>query len=152
KADAEALPITFSADPVLAVHWSPDGEWLACSVATGGGVRTEVWVVRPDGTDARRIAGGDQHAALGPWAREGHRLLVTVSDDRPGEPNEAALIDAETGWSEPVARGALVTVLDLSGDTRFALLRDGSRGAQFCLLLDRFTDRDKPILPYPETG
>jgi dipeptidyl aminopeptidase/acylaminoacyl peptidase len=148
--DPVLLPL--SADPVLAVHWSPDGEWLACALATGGGVRTEVWVVRPDGSDARRLAGGEQQAALGHWAREGHRVLVTISDDRPGEPNEAVLIDAETGKSEPVAEGGLVTVLDLSADTRFALLRDGSRGAQFCLMLDRAADRDKPILPYPETG
>jgi dipeptidyl aminopeptidase/acylaminoacyl peptidase len=33
-----------------------------------------------------------------------------------------------------------------------ALLRDGPRGAQFCLLLDRTADSDHPILPYPETG
>ena len=151
-ADAPAALIPLSADPVLGVHWSSDGEWLACSVATGGGVRTEVWVVRPNGADARRVAGGDRHAALGPWAREGHLLLVTVSDDRPGEPNETTMLDAETGRSELVARGALVTVLDLSADSRFALLRDGSRGAQFCLMLDRSADRDKPMLPYPETG
>ncbi|MDT4911056.1 MAG: hypothetical protein QOC66_184 [Pseudonocardiales bacterium] len=150
--ETEAVLLPLTADPVVAVHWSPDGQWLACSVATGGGVRTEVWVVRPDGTDGRRVAGGEQHAALGPWAREGHQLLVTVSDDRPGEPNEAVLIDAGTGHTEPVARGGLVTVLDLSADTRFALLRDGSRGAQFCVLLDRSADRDNPTLPYPETG
>ena len=43
--------ITFGDDPVVSVNWSADGAWLACAVATDGGVRTQVWVVRPDGRD-----------------------------------------------------------------------------------------------------
>lgn len=55
--------IRFTDDPVLSVSWSADSAWLACLVATDGGVRTQVWVVRPDGSDARRIAGSrDAHA------------------------------------------------------------------------------------------
>ena len=34
----ERIPL--SADPVIDVSWSADGRWLACTVATGGGVRT----------------------------------------------------------------------------------------------------------------
>ena len=62
--------IALSGDPVISVSWSADGGWLAAALATGGGVRTQVWVVRPDGTGARRIAGSaDVHAELGPWTR-----------------------------------------------------------------------------------
>lgn len=144
--------LVLSDDPVVSVHWSPDGQWLACSVATGGGVRTEVWVVRPDGRDARRVAGGDQHAVLGPWARHGHALVVTLCSDEAHAPNECMLIDPHTGDAEPVARGWLINVLDLTADGRFALLRDGTRGAQFCRLVDRPVDRSFDVLPYPETG
>jgi dipeptidyl aminopeptidase/acylaminoacyl peptidase len=147
---ARYLPL--SSDPVLAVHWSPDGQWLACSIATAGGVRTEVWVVRPDGTRATRVAGGSEHAILGPWARGGHGLVVTICSDEPQTPNDCRLIDPESGDSESVARGDLVNVLDLTADTRFALLRDGTRGAQFCRLVDRSSDLDFAVLPYPEMG
>ena len=147
-----AVCIELGDDPVVAVSWSPDGQWLACSLATGGGVRTEVWVVRPDGRDARRVAGGDRHAVLGPWARQGHALVVTMSSDEPGVPNECCLIDPVTGAKEPVAQGWLINVLDLTADGRFALLRDGTRGAQFCRLVDRAADQDFEVLPYPETG
>jgi Tol biopolymer transport system component len=53
----EARHLPLSPDPVLSVRWAADSRWLACEVATDGGVRTAVWVVRPDGSDARRIAG-----------------------------------------------------------------------------------------------
>jgi dipeptidyl aminopeptidase/acylaminoacyl peptidase len=149
---AEPQRIEVGNDPVLAVHWSPDAQWLACSLATGGGVRTEVWVVRPDGREARRVAGGEHHAVLGPWAREGHGLVVTVSSDEPHAPNECVLIDPQTGERESVAVGGLITLLDLTADGRFALLRDGTRGAQFCRMVDRDADRDFAVLPYEHTG
>jgi dipeptidyl aminopeptidase/acylaminoacyl peptidase len=149
---AEEQCIELSADPVVSVSWSPDGLWLACSVATGGGVRTEAWVVRPDGSEPRLVAGGKQHAVLGPWARQGHGLVVTLCSDEPRIPNECLLIDPATGDSEMIATGWLIQVLDLTADGRFALLRDGTRGAQFCRLVDRSTDNDYPVLPYPQTG
>jgi dipeptidyl aminopeptidase/acylaminoacyl peptidase len=153
--DEPPTVVAVSDDPVLAVRWSPDGSWLSCSVATGGGVRSEVWVVRPDGSQRRRLAGAPGHAVLGPWARRGHRLVVTMSDEGGGVEavgNRCVLFDAGTGEEELVASGGLVEVLDLSADERFALLRDGTRGAQFCVLLDRETGSTHDVLPYPETG
>jgi dipeptidyl aminopeptidase/acylaminoacyl peptidase len=139
--------LELSDDPVLEVHWSPDGRWLACSVATGGGVRSEVWVVRPDGTGRRRIAGHPEHAVLGPWARVGHSVVVTIRGDGPGQ-SRCVLVDPDTGHEELVAAGGLVEVLDLSADRRFALLRDGPRGAQFCRLLDRRAGLAHEVLPH----
>ncbi|MCW2522038.1 MAG: peptidase [Frankiales bacterium] len=169
--------ITLSADPVVAVRWSPDEQWLACAVATGGGVRTQVWVVRPDGTQARRLAGSaTEHAVLGPWTRSGHRLVITFpgpgsadhgsaaqdsadhgsAEPESGEPNGAhsrcVLIDPVSGVSQTLATGELIDVLDLSRDERYVLLRDGERGAQFCVMLDREHDVSYRMLPYPDTG
>lgn len=146
-------PITLSEDPVVAVRWSPDEQWLACSVATGGGVRTQVWVVRPDGSDARLLAGSpDQHAVLGPWTRSGHQLVITFPGQHTGELTRCVLVDPATGAGQELAAGELIDVLDLSRDGRFALLRDGERGAQFCVMLDRELDQSHRMLPYPDTG
>ncbi|HEX4245329.1 MAG TPA: S9 family peptidase [Acidimicrobiales bacterium] len=147
--DPAVVPV--SDDPVLAVRWSPDGQWLACSVATGGGVRSEVWVLRPDGSDRRRVAGSPGHAVLGSWARLGHRLAVTVRDEG-AEANRCLLIDPAAGSGEEMVAGALVEVLDLSADERFVLVRDGTRGAHFCELLDRRAGTVHPVLPHPGTG
>jgi len=148
----EPTVIAVSGDPVLSVHWSPDGQWLAIAVASGGGVRSEVWVARPDGSACRRVAGDPDHAAIGPWARSGHRLVVTIRNPDRERVNRCVLIDAVTGDEEVVTTGELVEVLDLSADGRFALLRDGPRGAQLCQLLDRETGALQDALPFPGTG
>ena len=148
-----ATPITLTDDPVLAVTWSADGRWLAATLATGGGVRTQVWVVRPDGRDARRLAGGpEQHAELGPWTRSGHRVVVTIPGAELDEPGVAYLGDPATGDLTSLAAGELISVLDLSVDETFVIVKDGPRGQQFCVVVDRVADADHPLLPYPDLG
>ncbi len=148
-----ARPIQVSADPVIEVSWSADGEWLACCVATGGGVRTEVWAIRPDGRDARRIAGGDgRHAELGPWTRAGQRVAVTMPAEQAEGGSAAFLADPASGALTPLAAGDLISVLDLSVAEQYVILKDGPRGKQFCVVVDRQADQDHPLLPYPATG
>ncbi|HEY8588529.1 MAG TPA: S9 family peptidase [Naasia sp.] len=150
---APATRIGLTHNPVLAVHWSADGAWRACAVATDGGVRQQVWVVRPDGTDARRIAGDSRiHAELGPWTRSGHRFVITVPSPEPGGPSTAVLADPVTGHLTPLATGDLISVLDLSVEERLVVIRDGRRGEQFCVVVDRVADEDHPLLPPDHTG
>ncbi|WP_455432649.1 S9 family peptidase [Streptomyces roseus] len=68
-------------DPVTEVSWSPDGRWIAYTVAPGGSEHTQVLAVRPDGTGRRVLAGaeGGASAHLGCWTRDGTALAVTVS-------------------------------------------------------------------------
>nr|WP_294690370.1 S9 family peptidase [uncultured Friedmanniella sp.] len=145
--------IWLSDDPVVSVSWSADGAWLACCLATDGGVRTQVWVVRPDGTGARRLAGSRrEHAQLGPWTRSGHRVVVTVPGEHADEPTTSYLADPASGVLTVLAVGDLISVLDLSVDEEHVVLQDGQRGRQFCVVLDRGADEDHPLLPYPATG
>jgi dipeptidyl aminopeptidase/acylaminoacyl peptidase len=144
-----ARHIAVSDDPVLAVRWAADGGWLACAVATGGGVRTTVWVVRPDGTGLRRIAGdATEHAELGPWTRSGHRVVVTF----PGTRTRSFLADPLTGQLEPLAGGELIHVLDVSLEERFLVVRDGPRGQEYVVVVDRQVDEEFTALPSGSTG
>ncbi|NIZ89559.1 S9 family peptidase [Kineococcus rubinsiae] len=147
---ARHLPL--SDDPVVSVTWAADSRWLACAVATDGGVRTQVWVVRPDGSDARRIAGdASEHAELGPWTRSGHRVVVTFPPDA-GRPTRSFLGDPATGRLDPLAEGDLFHVLDVSLEERFLVLIDGERGQQFCTVVDRLIDEHSTLLPHGATG
>jgi dipeptidyl aminopeptidase/acylaminoacyl peptidase len=149
----EPTRIKLSDDPVLQVHWAADSQWLACLVATGGGMRTQAWVVRPDGTGARRIAGSPEvHAEVGPWTRSGHRVVVTIPSSEAGQPTECYLADPATGQLDPLATGDLIHVLDLSVEERLAVLLDGARGHQFCVVVDRLTDTVHELLPRTSTG
>jgi dipeptidyl aminopeptidase/acylaminoacyl peptidase len=148
-----ARHLALSPDPVVSVRWAADSGWLACEVATDGGVRTAVWVVRPDGSDARRIAGdAGQHAELGPWTRSGHRFVVTFPGSAAGQPTRSYLADPATGRLDDLASGELIHVLDVSLEERFIVIRDGERGQQFVVVVDRLTDEDFSALPHGATG
>lgn len=143
--DAVALPT--GDDPVLAVSWSPDGRWLACVVAPGGAPRTEVWLLRPDGSACHQVAGFERHSATpAGWLAAGAVLMVTETAER----GAALLVDADTGHRRLLADGDLLTLLDVSPDARSALLRRGPRNARWLELLDVATGERRRLSP--DTG
>lgn len=94
-------------DPVTEVSWSPDGRWIAYTVAPDGGELTSVLCVRPDGTGRHLLAGGEPgtSARLGCWQHDGSAVAVTVTDSAPaGQPftphpgANGASHPARAGW------------------------------------------------------
>ncbi|MGW0533972.1 S9 family peptidase [Streptomyces sp. NPDC003032] len=150
-------------DPVTEVAWSPEGRWIAYTVAPGGGEHTRVLCVRPDGTGRRIVAGADSgsSAYLGCWTRDGAAVAVTVAEPpptsraerdgqatllgAPGGPDGALdrlgayLVDPE-GVRTPVLvaaepGAATLRVCDISEDERFALVRRGPRGRREAMVV-----------------
>jgi dipeptidyl aminopeptidase/acylaminoacyl peptidase len=118
-------------DPVLRVDWSPDGAWLAYLVAPGGGARTEVWLIRPDGDDVRQIAGfGETSATFGQWSGDGAWLTIAEADRHMGR-SAAYLVEPATGQRKLLASADILSALDVSADHRHALLRRGPRSARW---------------------
>ncbi|MEU7678506.1 prolyl oligopeptidase family serine peptidase [Micromonospora taraxaci] len=139
--DAVALPT--GDDPVLAVSWSPDGQWLACVVAPGGAPRTEVWLLRPDGSGRHQVAGFGRHSATpAGWLASGAVLMVTETAER----GAAVLIHADSGHRRVLAEDDLLTLLDVTPDARSALLRRGPRNARWLELLDVATGERRRLL------
>ncbi|MFF9764297.1 MULTISPECIES: prolyl oligopeptidase family serine peptidase [unclassified Streptomyces] len=93
-------------DPVTEVSWSPDGRWIAYTVAPDGGELTSVLCVRPDGTGRRLLAGGEPgtSARLGCWQHDGSAVAVTVTDSAPPGRPFAAHPGAD-GVSRPARAG-----------------------------------------------
>jgi dipeptidyl aminopeptidase/acylaminoacyl peptidase len=52
--------VTNGEDPVISERWSPAGDWLAVTIAPGGGLNSQVYVVKPDGTEMGLLPGEDR--------------------------------------------------------------------------------------------
>jgi dipeptidyl aminopeptidase/acylaminoacyl peptidase len=128
---------------VLTVSWSPDGAWLACWTAAAGSTRNEVWLVRPDGSDLHLAAGAEPSSALlgagawHGWTAAGQLMLTETT----GLVCTALLVDPRTGHRRTIVTGPMLVLLDLSRDTRRALLRTGSRGARRLVVHDAAGER-----------
>lgn len=115
--------VTALDDPVENVLWSPEGSWLALTLAPGGGMNRQVYLVRPDGTGLRRLTkGGMENNFMGVWSPDGRQLSLS-SNQRTFMVVDAYLADIESGELRLVAEGrGLCGLMDVSRDGRFGLL------------------------------
>jgi dipeptidyl aminopeptidase/acylaminoacyl peptidase len=84
-------------DPVLDAAWSPSGEWIAFTLAPGGGMNGQICLVRPDGVELRRLTKkGPTNNWLNCWSRDG-RLLGYTTNERDPSRLECVAADIRTG-------------------------------------------------------
>ncbi|HEU4522251.1 MAG TPA: prolyl oligopeptidase family serine peptidase, partial [Thermoanaerobaculia bacterium] len=122
--------VTALNDPVTGMSWSPDGEWIALQVAPGGGLNSQIYVVRPDGTGLRRLtAGGKENNWLGRWTPDS-KSLVIGSNERSGAAVDSWVLEVASGRKRVIAESPGVSfVYDVSTDGKYALIgRLRSRG------------------------
>ncbi|MGQ0777580.1 MAG: S9 family peptidase [Pseudonocardiales bacterium] len=134
-------------DYVRMVSWSPDGEWLCLTTAPGGGERTLVRALRPDGSDARVVAGTPTGvASIGRWQPGGH--TVGLAESSATEPSKLTTyaVDVCSGRRRQLASGLAATVCTFSHDGRYAVVRRGARGARRLLLVDTRTGNSTELL------
>lgn len=86
--------------------FSPDGAWLAFGRAPATAHARQIWLMRPDGTDARSLT-GDTTVSNGPprWSPDGRYLLFQRY--RLDDPAGVAAV-----WRLEIATGRLVVVTD----------------------------------------
>jgi dipeptidyl aminopeptidase/acylaminoacyl peptidase len=131
---------------VCGVAWSPDGSWLACQLAPGGGERTRVLLVSPDGTRRHEIAPGAAAVVLGSWSPSGSHLGVTIYGEGRGE-GQACLVDLRDGTSTVLASGPAAVVCAVSGDGHRVVVRHGRRGDRHLELVDLRTGVRAELVP-----
>lgn len=129
--------------PVVAVRWSPCGAWLACEVAPGGAPRHELWLVRPDGSELRQVAGfGTDSAENMRWLPG--RSLLAVSENL----STGLVIDPSDDSRTVVAKGSLISLLDVSDSG--VLLRHGPRGSRYLAVGDSFVTHGEDAVFGPD--
>jgi TolB protein len=72
--------VTNGNDPVTQAQWSPKSDVIAVSIAPGGGMNTQVYLVKADGTGWRRLTqGGKDNNGIDAWSDDGTRLYIDSS-------------------------------------------------------------------------
>lgn len=148
------LQVTALPDPVGRVTWSPEGEWLALSVAPGGGMNQQVELVRPDGTELRRLTkGGKETNWLGGWSHDS-KLLAFASNKRSPSSMDAYLYSLESKQTRLAARNpGIGSLTDVSRDGKRAVLfQMRSRGDDDLLLLDLASGGLTLLTPHTPPG
>ena len=146
--------VTSLGDPVGSVSWSPEGSWLSFSLAPGGGMNAQVYIVRQDGTGLRRLTdGGKETNWLGVWADDGTALTLG-SNRRSGEAIDAYLADIPGGEIRLVSENKGVgRVSSISEDGRHAVLsRLQSRGDNNLYLIHLQGGREVHLTPHEPPG
>ena len=141
-------------DPAGSVSWSRDGKWLAFTVAPGGGMNVQVYLMRPDGKDMRRItAGGRETNGIGVWSRDSHWLAWTSNRKNPRS-LDAYVLDVLTGESSHVADlEGTGDILDFSPNRKQAVItRLRSRGSNNLYMRDLTSGQETLLTPHEGPG
>src|SRR5262245_358845 len=142
--------VTTFSDPVIALSWSPNSDWLAVSVAPGGGLNSQIYLVRTDGSGLRRLTdGGKENNWLGEWTREG-KYVTASSSRRDPAAMDSYLIDPATGEFTLVAENPGVgSIAGTSLDSRQVVVdRMRSRGDNDLFVIDAGSKRETRLTPH----
>lgn len=148
---SNARAVDTGPEPVQEARWALDRDWIALLVAPGGSPRTEVCVVRPDGSELRRLTNAiDGASYLGPWSRTG--ALLGISRTTQPTSGLCELIDLESDRVVPIALGGQPILLDVDAERRVALIRRGPRGERSVWAVELEHQRETELRFTKETG
>ncbi|MDX1554407.1 MAG: S9 family peptidase [Xanthomonadales bacterium] len=141
--------VTEFEDQVGGVEWSPAGDVFAVSVAPGGGLNTQLYLVPAEGGQAQMItAGGDVNNWLGEWSDDG-RYLTYSSNVAGSGGMDCWLYDSESGESRQIATNPGIGVCQLSPDgARAVAWRMQSRGNSNMFLVDLDSGDEQILTPH----
>ena len=130
--------VTSGNDPVGGMSWSPKSDWLAFTILPGGGLNSQIYVIKPDGSGMKRLTdGGKENNWLGDWTEDG-RFITKASNRRDAATMDAYLLNPMNGKMEMVAElHGVGGISSVSRDGRWAVFsRLQSRGDNNLFLLD----------------
>ena len=147
--------VTALDDQVSGIDWSPvDPEVLALSLAPGGGLNEQVYVVRPSGLSLERITeGGKINNRLFGWTPDGKYLLLGSNRANPGS-LDSYIYHVGLGRLRLAAvNQGTGSIEDVSDDGRWGLVqRVKSRGDSNLYLVGLHERADVLLTPHKPPG
>ena len=111
---------------------------LPLAIAPGGGLNTQIYVVKPDGTGMKLLTqGGNDNNGFDAWTHDGKRIAIDSSRNDPAS-RDSFMVDVASGETKLVAKNPGVGGIEgISHDGKRALLsRLKNRGDNNLYLLD----------------
>ena len=144
--------ITDGPDPVTSAVWSPavGSNSIAITVAPGGGLNTQVYLVQSDGTGLRRLTdGGQDNNAFNAWSDDGRRIYID-SNRRDPAARDTFVIDVASGKIDLVVKNpGIGSLTSVTADGRYGLLsRVQSRGNNNLHLVELSSGKDSLLTPH----
>lgn len=139
--------VTNGDDPVTQADWSPASDWIAVTIAPGGGLNTQVYIVKPDGTGMKLLTqGGQDNNGFDAWTDDGKQIAIDSSRDDPAR-RDSFMIDVASGETKLVARNpGIGNIEGISRSGKSALLnRLKNRGDNNLYLLNLASGSDRLI-------
>ncbi len=136
--------VTAFADQVTRVIWSPSGDWLAVESAPGGGMNTQIDILRPDGSERARVTAGDTtNNWLSAWTKDG-RCILYSSNVKQDDSMDCFRVCVETGIVEELAANGGTGIVEdiLSDGGRMLIKRVAYRGDNNIILVDSSTSQE----------
>ena len=126
--------LTDLAETVRSVHWSPDGTALLFTMDEGGSEREQLYVMRPNGTEQRRLTpDGAAIHLFGAWSPDGTRIAYAANSRNP-EHFDIYVMEVATGTARRV----------LKRDGYFQVLNWSPSGAQL-LVKERLSSYNEEL-------
>ncbi len=142
--------VTAFEEQISAVAWSPRGDWLAVESAPGGGMNAQIDLVRPDGSERRRLTmGHTSNNWLNAWTKDGRYVLFSSNMDQ-ADSMDSFRICVESGAIEKLAQNSGTGIIeDLTTDGARALVkRIVYRGDNNVHLLDLLENQTRCLTPH----
>ena len=149
KSGAGLEQVTKFEDPVGGALLSPAGQSLAVSVAPGGGLNTQIYLLPAQGGEPKQITeGGQINNWLTEWSRDG-RYLSYSSNAAGNDGMDCWLYDTHSDEARLIASNDGIGVCQLSPDAQRAVVwRMQSRGNTNMYLMDIATNSEHLLTPH----
>ena len=133
------IQLTNFNDPVSNAIWSPKGNKIAFQLAPGGGMNSQIYTIKADGSEIERItSGGKSNNWMGNWSDDGNYLSYSSNQNNAsGMDSHLYNMLAKTTELSIVNQG-IGRITDIGKDNeRFLLSRVASRGSNDLYLIDK---------------